>query len=228
MCNLALYTNILHLMKKIKAVIFDLDGTLANTLPLCIRAFRASVEPHVGRSVTDEEIIATFGPSEEGTIQALAPDFYDEGVTAYLRYYNEYHDMCPGVFDGIKPLLDALKDNHIRIAMVTGKGKKSADVSLEKFGITEYFEWIETGMPQGPRKPEGIQMILDKWPDLEKQDVIYVGDAPSDITACRQVGVAIVAAAWAETAEPQLLEPLHPDHIFYTVPAFADWLLSTI
>ncbi|HXS57064.1 MAG TPA: HAD hydrolase-like protein, partial [Hanamia sp.] len=71
-------------MKKIKAVIFDLDGTLANTLPLCIRAFRKSIEPLINRSVSDAEIVATFGPSEEGTIMALAPDHYKKGVTDYL------------------------------------------------------------------------------------------------------------------------------------------------
>jgi phosphoglycolate phosphatase-like HAD superfamily hydrolase len=58
---------------KIRAVIFDLDGTLADTLPLCIQAFRASVQPLIHRCPSDEEIVATFGPSEEGTIMALAP-----------------------------------------------------------------------------------------------------------------------------------------------------------
>lgn len=50
-------------MQKIKGVIFDLDGTLANTLPLCIQAFRQSVEPLTLQPLSDEEIIATFGPS---------------------------------------------------------------------------------------------------------------------------------------------------------------------
>jgi beta-phosphoglucomutase-like phosphatase (HAD superfamily) len=58
---------------KIEAVIFDLDGTIANTLPLCIAAFRKSIEPLLQASISDEEIIATFGPSEEGTIRKLIP-----------------------------------------------------------------------------------------------------------------------------------------------------------
>jgi beta-phosphoglucomutase-like phosphatase (HAD superfamily) len=45
---------------KIKAVIFDLDGTVADTLPLCIAAFKKSVEPLLGKTVSEEEIIATF------------------------------------------------------------------------------------------------------------------------------------------------------------------------
>lgn len=45
---------------KIKTVIFDLDGTIANTLPLCIAAFRKSVEPYLNAGLSDEDIIATF------------------------------------------------------------------------------------------------------------------------------------------------------------------------
>jgi len=215
-------------MQKIKAVIFDLDGTLANTLPLCISAFRNSIEPLINRSVTDNEIIATFGPSEEGTIMALAPDFYEKGVADYISHYENQHDMCPTAFTEIPQLLANLKDRHIRTAMVTGKGKRSADISLEKFGIAGYFELLEAGMPEGPRKPQGIQNILNAWDDILKTEVIYVGDAPSDITACREVGIPVVAAAWAETAEPDKLEALQPDELFYTVADFENWLYTRI
>lgn len=49
----------------IKAMIFDLNGTIGNTLPLCIKAFRKSIEALMKRKITDAEIVATFGPSEE-------------------------------------------------------------------------------------------------------------------------------------------------------------------
>jgi phosphoglycolate phosphatase-like HAD superfamily hydrolase len=215
-------------MQKIKAVIFDLDGTIANTLPLCISSFRRSIEPLAGRAISDAEIIATFGPSEEGTIMALSPDHYDKGLNDYLRIYEESHDMCPAPFEGIPELLASLKEKGIHIAMMTGKGKLSADISLDKFGISHYFELLETGMPEGPRKPEGIQAILDVWNDIGNDEAIYVGDAPSDITACRKAGIPIVAAAWAETAEPELLIPLRPDGLFYTVSDFAEWLLGRV
>lgn len=215
-------------MKKIKGVIFDLDGTLANTLPLCISAFRKAIEPLANRKITDEEIIATFGPSEEGTIMALAPHAFDEGVSAYLEHYAKLHDMCLAPFDGIIPLLEHLQDENIRIAMVTGKGKYSAAVTLDRFEMGEFFEQVETGIKAGPSKPQGIQKILDRWNFLSKNEVIYVGDAPSDIDACRQVGVPIVAAAWAETAEPQKLIALNPDEIFYSVNDFSKWLTESI
>ncbi|MEJ7587328.1 MAG: HAD family hydrolase [Ferruginibacter sp.] len=215
-------------MKKIKAVIFDLDGTLANTLPLCIQAFRQSIEPLVNRPISDTEIIATFGPSEEGTIMRLAPDHYEKGVSDYLHFYEVLHEICPIPFDGIEDLLTTLKDKHIRIAMVTGKGKYSTHISLNKFDLAHFFEFIETGLPDGPRKSEGIQIILDSLPEIKKEEFIYVGDAPSDIIASRKVGIPVIAAAWADTAEPETLKELNPDELFYNIMDFTNWLYTKI
>jgi HAD superfamily hydrolase (TIGR01549 family) len=215
-------------MQKIKAVIFDLDGTLANTLPLCIQAFRQAVEPLINRSISDDEIIATFGPSEEGTIMTLAPDHYNKGVSDYLHFYESLHEMCPVPFDGIKEILETLKNNAVHISMVTGKGKHSTDISLKYFGLTHFFEIIETGSPDGARKAEGIQIILNALKDIKSDEVIYVGDASSDIIASRKVGVPVVAAAWADTAEPEKLKELKPDELFYTVKDFSNWVADKI
>lgn len=108
--------------------------------------------------------------------------------------------------------------------MVTGKGTHSTDISLMQFGIKHFFEIIETGSPAGPRKAQGIENVLQQWPEIKKTEVIYVGDAASDIKAARNVGIAVVAAAWAETAEPGALIPLEPDEIFYTIRDFTNWL----
>jgi HAD superfamily hydrolase (TIGR01549 family) len=211
-------------MEKIRAVIFDLDGTLGNTLPLCIEAFRKSVEPLIGKMISDEEIMATFGPSEEGTINALVPDNYDKGISDYLWYYEKLHEKYPKPFDGIISLLNDLKNKQIRIAMVTGKGKRSTKITLQKFGIAHIFEIIETGHPEGARKPEGIQAVLDYFQELSPNEVIYVGDAPSDIIASKKVGVPIVAAAWAHTSQPEKLAELNPDELFYNINDFSNWI----
>ncbi len=215
-------------MTKIKAVIFDLDGTIGNTLPLCIKAFKQAIQPLIGRTVSDAEIVATFGPSEEGTIMALAPNQYQKGIDAYLKYYKDFHEMCPAPFDGVVELLEHLKSNNIRVAMVTGKGEHSTEISLQKFKIKSYFESVETGMASGPRKPQGILNIIDTFKNIARDEIIYVGDAPSDISACRQVKVPIIAAAWAETAEKEKLEALQPDKIFNSFTAFSNWLKTVI
>jgi phosphoglycolate phosphatase/pyrophosphatase PpaX len=215
-------------MNKIKGVIFDLDGTVGNTLPLCIQAFRQSIEPLALKTLSDEDIIATFGPSEEGTIQALIPGFYEQGIVSYLQFYEALHGLCPDPFPGITDLLIMLKANGIRIAMVTGKGKHSTAISLKRFGLNEYFERIETGSPAGPVKVEGIRAVLEWWEHLDKASVIYVGDSPSDISASRKAGVPVIGAAWAETAEPEKLSAMQPDQLFYSTDTFAAWLQSKI
>ena len=215
-------------MERIKAVIFDLDGTLGNTVPLCVAAFRKSIEPLIGRTISDEEIIATFGPSEEGTIRSLVPHNYEQGISNYLYFYGQLHDMCPKPFDGIVNILEILKKGQIRLAMVTGKGKYSTMITLQKFGIIHYFETIETGHPNGAIKAEGIEAVLNFFNDIKKNEIIYVGDAPGDIKACKKAGISIAAVAWADTAEPERLIELMPDQLFYSISDFKAWISSKI
>ncbi len=205
------------------AVIFDLDGTLGNTLPLCIAAFREAIEPLAGRTLSDADIIATFGPSEEGTVMALAPERYDEGVAAYLSRYEALHDVCPAPFDGVRALLQELSDRGVRVGLVTGKGLKSAIITLQRFGLD--FADIEAGSPSGPRNADGIRAMVRKWAVKPKR-VLYVGDAVSDVDAAHAAGVQIAGAAWAETTDAGVLAQVRPDALFTTFQEFSDWLLT--
>ena len=216
-----------QLMKKVKSVIFDLDGTIANTLPLCISAFRSAIEPLLNKSLSDAEIIATFGPSEEGTIRKLIPDYETAGIESYLDHYEKLHHTCPTAFPGIEALLEILKTSNIQLAMVTGKGIHSTKISLQQFGLEKYFEILETGSPNGPDKVNGIRQAIEKL-DTEVSESIYVGDAPSDIIYCKEVGIPIAAAAWATTADPTGLQKLNPDWLFYSIEQFTDWITGHI
>lgn len=211
----------------LKAVIFDMDGTICDTLPLCITAFKKAIEPLAGKNLSDEEIIATFGPSEEGTIHALLPHSYDQGLADYLQHYRLLHEMCPTPFDGIVDIIRFLKANHVIVALVTGKGRKSCDISLSYFGIADCFDMIETGSPEGQRKTEGMQDVLKQF-GLMPREAVYVGDAVSDIHCARRAGMPIVAAAWASTAEPDELQKLHPDKLFDSVHQFKSYLETII
>jgi phosphoglycolate phosphatase-like HAD superfamily hydrolase len=207
----------------IKAIIFDLDGTIGNTLPLCIAAFRKAVEPLSGRSLSDEEIVATFGPSEEGMINALIPNQYEKGIESYLTYYCELHDMCPEPFAGIHEIIKYLKRNGIILALVTGKGTKSTAITLSKYGMESLFDAVETGSPLGPRKVKGIENVLKRF-GLKPQEAIYVGDTPSDIISARTANIPSIAAAWADTADIRQLKEVNPDEIFFTIKELGAFL----
>ena len=183
---------------KFKTIIFDLDGTIADTLPLCIAAFKKSVQPWLQAEISEQEIIATFGPSEEGTIRKLIPEYEEAGVRNYLQHYEELHYTCPTAFPGIKELLELLRSKGVQLAMVTGKGIHSTRISLKQFGLEQYFEIMETGSPDGPNKINGIRNVLSRM-NAGADESLYVGDAPSDILYCKEVGIPIAAAAWANT-----------------------------
>ena len=211
----------------VKCIIFDLDGTIGNTLPLCVAAFKKAIEPLAGRVLSAQEIIETFGPSEEGTIQALIPAQYEQGIKDYLTHYRDLHAMCPAPFDGIIEVFDYAKERNVRLALVTGKGEQSAEITLGIFGVRSYFDAIETGSPQGPRKVQGMRSVLEQL-GVAPGESLYVGDAPSDIEASREAGVPIVSAAWAETADPEQLRSFEPDYLFTTIQDFKQYIQRTI
>ena len=206
-----------------KHVLFDLDGTLGNTLPLCVAAFRAAIEPLVGRAVGEAEIVATFGPSEEGTLRALIPEHFDAGLAAYFACYEELHPQWPEPFPGVPELLRALKRRGGFLGLVTGKGPSTTELTLRQFGLADVFDTIATGSPEGPVKDQQVEEII-RTHALRRDEVAVVGDSPVDLAAARAAGVTAVAAAWAPTADVALLRSLQPDQLFTRVEDLASWL----
>ena len=202
---------------KLKCVIFDVDGTMIDSLPLCVEAFRQAIEPIAQRSISDEEIYAAFGPSDEGTIRVFIPDAVETGLEQYLYHYRRLHPvMCPKPFDGIIEILDWLKSQRVPIGLVTGKGPRSLAITLEELGLGHYFDAVETGSPLRANKPECLRNILDKF-QLLPGEAVYIGDIASDITACREVSMPIYSAAWAETVDLPKLQSFKPDKIVHSV-----------
>ena len=150
----------------IKTAIFDFDGTLADTIPLCREAFRRAVRELDGRTLTDEEIERQFGPDDLGVIQRLLPgkpELHEKGRELFLRYYRELHpELAPTPFPGAAGLLHALRSRGIRLAMVTGKRLESAEISLQFFHLAEFFPILETA-PEGGVKPDRIRRALTAW-----------------------------------------------------------------
>ncbi len=201
--------------------LFDFDGTLGNTLPLCVAAFREAIEPLARRHLSDDEIMATFGPSEEGTISALIPDHLDEGLERYLESYARLHARWPAPFPGIREGLAYLKQAGAFVGLVTGKGPRSLALSLAQYGLAGAFDVVKTGRPEGPVKEACIEEIFATCP-LRREKVLYVGDSPYDIKASRACGIRVAAAAWAPTADLAKLQSMSPDYCFETVEAFFD------
>lgn len=212
---------------QLDGMIFDLDGTLTDTFRVCFAAFREALRPFTGRTYSDEEIMARFGPSEEGMLQRWVPDRWEECLQHYLAAYEREHRRMARTFPGVETALGLLKARGIRLAVVTGRGPHSTAISLAQFGLAPYFDSVETGSSEGAVKPRCIQRVLERW-GAPAGRVAYLGDVPSDVEASRIAGVRPLGAAWEERSDPGALRALNPLVVFDTVPQFIRWIETTV
>ena len=211
---------------KLKGFIFDLDGTLLNTLPVCYTGFRKTFQKYIGREYSDNEIASLFGPSEEGILKQLLPDTWPVALRYYLGKYEKAHGESTS-FPGINQALQLLIDKKVRLAIVSGKGPGSMDISLRRSGLKDYFEIVIAGSEHGATKPSHILQVLQEW-GYSPETVAYVGDTAYDIQAAKEVGVLSIAALWAATADVSKVKLQEPDDFFEDIPAFTRWIRDNI
>ena len=212
---------------KLAGAIFDLDGTLADTLPACYAAFRAACEGVGGPAYTNEQIRGLFGPSEEGMLQRALSERWEEGLTILLAAYQQHLGTCGGVFPSVTTALQLLRERSTPLALVTGKGPFTTKMSLTHFGLDSVFDAVEVGSPQGVVKAAAIARVVARW-GVPAGEVIYVGDAVADVESARQAGVLPIAAAWAPSAIAAELAAAKPHALFARGEDFHAWLLTTL
>jgi phosphoglycolate phosphatase-like HAD superfamily hydrolase len=205
------------------ALLFDFDGTLADSLPLCLAALRASLLRHTGRIHSDQEIAANFGASEEGIFQRMAPDVWRECLASYVEEYERSHHLCPAAFDGVKALLTGLRGRGVRLGLVTGKGAGTAAVSLRLLGLAELFDQVRTGSPRGDVKAAHIAELVHHF-GVSPERTAYVGDFTADVRAAREAGVWALAAAWAPGASAEALAAERPDALLRSTEDLEWWV----
>ena len=210
----------------IKLVAFDLDGTIGNTLPMCIQAFKTATQPYIGHELSDEEMVHTFGLNEEGMIGCVIDEPYrQQALNDFYVIYKELHqEMCPIPFEGIRELIALLKQKGIIVALITGKGINSCDITLKQFNMKDSFAKVITGNAERNIKSEALKELLHDY-HLAANEIVYVGDALSDITECRKANVMCLSAAWSiPQNEVTALENSNPKNVFYSIPSLFKYL----
>ncbi|MCX6070337.1 MAG: HAD family hydrolase [Chloroflexi bacterium] len=209
----------------LQGVIFDFDGTLADTLPLCFQAFREVLKPYLGREVSDAEIRRHFGPDEEGVLRQFIPDKVNESLESYLLTYEKLHSVYTTGIPGIMPMLDRLIDQGLCLAVVTGKGPRSAAISLDHLALAKFFSLVDAGSPAGERKQASIAKVLAHW-GFPPQDVAYVGDMAVDMRAAKAAGVVPLGAAWLPATRSAELRGAGAAEVFLDPQGLVAWVES--
>jgi phosphoglycolate phosphatase/pyrophosphatase PpaX len=209
----------------LQGVIFDLDGTLADTLDLCVEAFQYAIKAHTGDQLSPAEVVALWGPTEEGVLRKAVGPEWEESVETFLAEYERLHVSVPEPFPGIRNVLTHLRTVGVPAGVVTGKGSRSAWISLEVLGIEDAFDAVEAGSIDGAVKAQKIAHILGQW-GLPPASVAYVGDHPHDAIEAHKAGTMAVAAAWSKQTDVEALRRSGPDEYFESSRDFAAWLIS--
>jgi beta-phosphoglucomutase-like phosphatase (HAD superfamily) len=138
-----------------RAVIFDMDGTLADTFPLVVSAWNAAMRKHAGRDFSAEEVIARFGVPDPQMIRRELPEHLgDEAVEVYHAHYQQQHASAGQAVrrdHGNAECRQIARAAHRRD---DGKGKRSALITLGALAWEGMFDAVVTGEDVTEQKPQ--------------------------------------------------------------------------
>ena len=197
------------------AVLFDLDGTLADTVELILRCYRHTMRTHLGRELPDERWLATIGTPLRDQLRDFARDDEEAArmVDTYVTYQRGIHDQLVRPFPGALAAMRALKEGGTSVGVVTSKRREMALRTLGRCGLVDEYDVLVTAddVTRGKPDPEPVRMALDHL-DMsdEATRTLMVGDSPWDIRAGRAAGTRTAAALWGPY-ERSALEAEAPD-----------------
>ncbi|HEY6634450.1 MAG TPA: HAD hydrolase-like protein [Acidimicrobiia bacterium] len=208
-------------------MIFDLDGTLADTHEMAIGLIGETIERFGGPWLGPDELIALFGPNEKGIFRGAVGVRWEEAWAHYLGEYPARHRECPAPFPGIFDLVVSLQSLGANLGVITGKTARTGRISLDVLGLSPYFSDLRGGAMEGIVKRTDIAAMVSSW-GLGHDAVAYVGDTATDVVEAKAAGVVAIAACWSDYADEVSLRAAEPDLIFVTVEELANWLETNV
>lgn len=193
-------------MPNSKVIGFDCDGTLLDTFKLIeqtvILTFKEMLPNY---NISIEEVHAFFGPFLDDSFSKYVNT--KEEVAACVEKYRQINNrLMPEyikAYDGIKELLEYLKNNDYKIAIVSNKVSPAIIYGLELCNLESYIDLIIGAEMIIPKpNPDGINQVRKYF---GVQDLIYIGDVKTDIETGKNANVKTVGVTWCKTKKEELL-----------------------
>lgn len=181
------------------AVLFDLDGTLVDSLQLYFECYRRALEPIMGRLLSVEEILAMKPRSEVRLLEAcVAEERRAETLEDFYRHYAALHDeLYGGLYDGVPEMLATLRAAGLRLGIVTGKSRRAWEITHDPAAFGEWDVVVVDDDVRAPKPdPHGLQIALETL-GVRAEDAVYFGDTMGDVLAANAAGMPAGAALWA-------------------------------
>ncbi|HEX2187260.1 MAG TPA: HAD-IA family hydrolase [Longimicrobiaceae bacterium] len=198
---------------RIRAVLYDFDGTLADSTELIMRSYRHTMASHLGDVPPDEEWLSGFGMTLETQIARFARSAAETEamLDTYRGFQREHHDVMLAPFPGTLETVDELRRRGVRLAIVTSKHRESALRGMDLCGIVDHFPVVVTpeDVAQPKPHPEPVLCALERL-GVRAEEAVFVGDSPHDMAAGRAAGTRTAGALWGPFPR-EALERERPD-----------------
>jgi pyrophosphatase PpaX len=196
------------------AILFDLDGTLVDTIELLLSSVRHAFRGRTERVPTEADWVAGIGTPLVAQLRpyALTDDELAGLVEGYRTYQREHHDRLTRCYDGVLDVVTGLRRRRHPLAVVTSKGDDIANRTLAHVGLAPLMDTV-VGCDSCSRHkpdPEPVLVALDRI-GYRAEEAIFVGDSPHDVASGNAAGVTTVAALWGPFTRA-MLDPAGPDH----------------
>lgn len=203
------FQNVWPFRKNKPVVIFDLDGTLVDTKDLIYESFIhtfAHYKPEY--KLTDMELQSFLGPTLEESFLRYFPEDQVAEIVAYYREFNhQHHDEYAKEIPHVKETLQYLKDQDYDVAVVSNKLEDVVRLGLKQFDLVQFFDVVigRDAIDQPKPNPEGLLKACEML-YRSHDDIVYVGDAPSDIVACKNMGAYSIAFILEEERAQEMMK----------------------
>lgn len=201
---------------RFKAVIFDFDGTLADTNELIIDSWQHTYRVLTGEEQDEEVLRATFGEPLDLSMKHAFPGVpVRKSIDVYRSHQTDVYDDMVRPFEGMTDLIRTLKEKEYKTGILTSRLKPSTMAGLEKFGLIPYIDSIVTYEDCAKFKPdpEPMYTVLKKL-GVRPEEALMVGDSLFDIRCAHNAGVRAVLVGWAfALSAPPRDGPDKPDYI---------------
>ena len=211
-----------------KAVLFDMDGTVLDTLGDLTNAVNHTLEAFGMPTLSRSEAAACLGNGAAWLIAHAVPAGTDEEKTAeVLRAYQPWYDshcaILTAPYPGILPLMEALKDSGVKQAVISNK----QDTAVKRLAAQHFPGLLDTAVGESAavrRKPnpDAVLAALSHM-GVEPREAVYVGDTEVDLATAQNAGMDCAIVGWGFRTKEQLLTS-GAQRVFDTAEALLDWL----
>jgi pyrophosphatase PpaX len=208
-------------------VLFDLDGTLADTIPLIVASYQHAFRAVLGEEVAEARARAWIGRPLLPALREESPEHGDELDRVYREWNLANTAALIRRYAGVPELLADLTAAGITCAVATSKRRETARIALVGVGIDHLVDVVAALEDTTAHKPAPDPLLhAAATLGVEPADCVYVGDATVDMLAARAAGMAAVAVTWG-AGERDALRATGPDAVVDTVADLATYLLGS-